>query len=74
MVITSLTSKGQTTVPGSIRRHWQTREVYWEQCPDGSAIVRPVKDIVDLFGIAKSALPKDIREKSHARASMGRKA
>lgn len=74
MVITSVTSKGQTTIPGEIRKHWNVREVVWEFCADGSAKVRPVPDVMSLFGAAGDGRPKDANEKTRARVAMGTKA
>ena len=50
MVRTLITSKGQTTVPIEIRRKWKGTEILWEACPDGTARVRPVPDVMALFG------------------------
>ena len=74
MVKTSITSKGQTTIPVELRRVWKTSEVWWESCEDGSARVRPVPDVMALFGAAHDRKPKDPEEKSKARAAMGRAA
>jgi bifunctional DNA-binding transcriptional regulator/antitoxin component of YhaV-PrlF toxin-antitoxin module len=73
MVITTITSKGQTTIPSFIRHHWRSKEVYWEQCPDGSATVRSMANVLDLFGSVKSAAPKDVGEKAKTRAALGSK-
>jgi len=73
MVITLITSKGQTTIPNSIRNDWKTREVYWERQSDGSAVVRPVAGIMTLFGAAQNRVPRDAAEKTKARESMGKK-
>jgi bifunctional DNA-binding transcriptional regulator/antitoxin component of YhaV-PrlF toxin-antitoxin module len=72
MVRTLITSKGQTTVPIEIRRHWKGAEILWEACPDGTARVRPAPDVMTLFGAARSATPRDPREKTRARELMGR--
>ena len=73
MVMTTITSKGQTTIPATIRSSWKTREVYWERQPDGSAVVRPVAGIMSLFGAAQNRVPRDAAEKTKAREAMGRK-
>ena len=73
MVITMITSKGQTTIPGTIRKFWKTREVYWERQSDGSAVVRPVADVMSLFGAAQNRVPRDAAEKAKAREAMGKK-
>ena len=72
MVRTLITSKGQTTVPIEIRRQWKGAEILWEACPDGTARVRPAPDVMALFGAARSATPRDAREKTRAREAMGR--
>jgi len=72
MVRTSITSKGQTTIPVELRRIWKTSEVLWEACPDGSARVRPVPNVMALFGAAHDGKPKDTAEKAKAREAMGR--
>ena len=74
MVKTSITSKGQTTIPVEIRRLWHTSEVIWETCDDGSARVRPLPDVLSLFGSASSAIPRDPAEKRKARAAIGEQA
>jgi len=73
VVITTITSKGQTTIPNSIRNGWKTREVYWERQSDGSAVVRPVAGIMSLFGAAQNRAPRDAAEKTKAREAMGKK-
>jgi bifunctional DNA-binding transcriptional regulator/antitoxin component of YhaV-PrlF toxin-antitoxin module len=53
-----ITSKGQTTVPSKIRDmlRWQRRQrLVWEPQKDGSAVVRPVPDVMALAGCLKSA-------------------
>lgn len=72
MVMTSITSKGQTTVPRKFRKQWNARTVIWETCPDGSARVRPAPEVMDLFGSAKSKTSRDPREKNKARAAWGK--
>jgi bifunctional DNA-binding transcriptional regulator/antitoxin component of YhaV-PrlF toxin-antitoxin module len=72
MVRTLITSKGQTTVPIEIRRQWKGAAILWEACPDGTARVRPAPDVMALFGAARSATPRDAREKVRAREAMGR--
>jgi bifunctional DNA-binding transcriptional regulator/antitoxin component of YhaV-PrlF toxin-antitoxin module len=67
MVKTYVSSKGQTTIPAAFRARWQSSEVVWEELPDGSAAVRPVPDIMALFGSAASKLPRDSAEKSKGR-------
>ena len=72
MVRTFITSKGQTTVPVEFRRAWKSDELLWEANPDGSVRVRPAPDIMELFGAARSATPRDPNEKARARESIGR--
>lgn len=72
MVRTTVTCKGQTTIPNEIRKKWNTREVLWESCSDGSARVRPLPDVLALYGSARSPMPKDPDEKAKARAAMAR--
>jgi bifunctional DNA-binding transcriptional regulator/antitoxin component of YhaV-PrlF toxin-antitoxin module len=74
MVRTSITSKGQTTIPVEFRKKWNTSEVIWELHEDGSANVRPVPDVMSLFGAAHDGKPRDSREKAKAREAMGRAA
>jgi len=66
MVRTKITSKGQTTIPSVFRKKWKTSQIIWEINPDGSAIVRPVPDVMDLFGAAGSPQPKDRDEREQA--------
>lgn len=72
MVKTRISSKGQTTIPAKFRSRWKSTELVWEEAPDGGAYVRPVPDIMSLFGSAKSAAPRDLDEKGKARAAWGR--
>jgi hypothetical protein len=58
-------------VPVEFRKEWVSNEIYWERCDDGSVRVRPVPDVLSLFGAAKSALPKTADEKAAGRALMG---
>ena len=68
MVKTLISSKGQTTIPAKYRSRWKSTQVVWEDMPDGSALVRPVPDIMSLFGSAKSAPLRDPGEKTKARS------
>ena len=67
MVKTLVSSKGQTTIPAKYRARWKSSEGVWEDMPDGSARVRPVPDILSLFGSASSAQLRDPDEKTKAR-------
>ena len=69
MVKTQVSSKGQTTIPARYRARWKSAEVVWEDLPDGSALVRPVPDIMSLFGSAHSAQLRDSKEKATARSA-----
>ncbi len=69
MVKTQISSKGQTTIPAKYRARWKSVEVVWEDLPDGSALVRPVPDIMSLFGSAGSTPARDPLEKSKARSA-----
>ncbi len=73
MVKTLISSKGQTTIPAKYRTRWKSTQVIWEDMPDGSARVRPVTDIMSLFGSAKSARLHDPEEKSKARSGWATK-
>lgn len=73
MVKTHISSKGQTTIPAKIRARWKSNEVTWEELPDGSAQVRPVADIMALFGSAASKQPRDPDEKTKARSAWAEK-
>lgn len=66
MVRTSITSKGQTTIPSTFRKRWKTSQVLWESNPDGSAVVRPVPDVMALFGVAGDGKRRDLQEKDKA--------
>jgi bifunctional DNA-binding transcriptional regulator/antitoxin component of YhaV-PrlF toxin-antitoxin module len=66
MVRTRITSKGQTTVPSEFRKNWKTSQVFWEQGPDGSAVVRPAPNAASLLGIAGDGRPRDPREMEKA--------
>lgn len=71
MVKTYVSSKGQTTIPAKFRMRWKSSEVVWEETPDGGALVRPVPDIMTLFGSAHTAQPRDPAEKRKGRAAWG---
>jgi bifunctional DNA-binding transcriptional regulator/antitoxin component of YhaV-PrlF toxin-antitoxin module len=69
MVKTHISSKGQTTIPAKFRLRWKSTEVVWEDAPDGGALVRPIPDIMSLFGSAHTAQPRDPNEKSKGRSA-----
>jgi len=59
MPTSKITDKGQTTVPLEIREklRWKRRQrVIWEPKKDGSAVVRPAPDVMDLAGCLKSEI------------------
>jgi bifunctional DNA-binding transcriptional regulator/antitoxin component of YhaV-PrlF toxin-antitoxin module len=66
MVKTSISSKGQTTIPSQFRKQWKTSQVFWEVGPKGTAVVRPVPDAMSLLGIAGNNRPRDPREMEKA--------
>lgn len=66
MVRTRITSKGQTTIPSEFRKNWKTSQVFWEEGPDGSAVVRPAPNAASLLGIAGDGRPRDPREMEQA--------
>lgn len=56
MAISTLTDKGQTTVPQEIRDALKVKprqRLTWELLEDGSAVVRPQASALDLFGSLK---------------------
>lgn len=69
MVKTRVSSKGQTTIPARFRSRWKSTEVIWEDLPDGGAHVRPVPDLLSLFGSAHSPQPRDPEEKAKGRSA-----
>ena len=73
MATTWITSKGQTTIPIELRRVWRTKAVIWETCADGTDRVRPVPDVMALFGAAGDGKSRDRDEKKKAREAMGRR-
>jgi len=66
----TLTNKGQTTVPVQVRKAMNLKphqQIDWELQPDGSAIVRPQPSALDLFGSLKSQVPySSIKEETKA--------
>jgi antitoxin PrlF len=79
MTQSTVTDKFQTTIPLKIRRALKLsprQKVAYEVRPDGSAIMRPVPRLDDLFGSLPlhkpAASPRE--EKQAARAAMVREA
>ena len=72
MSITSVvTSKGQMTLPISIRKAFkigiQSRRVRFELCKDGSARIYPIADALSLKGVfADPSRPYDPKEREKA--------
>jgi hypothetical protein len=67
MVKTLISSKGRSTIPAKDRTRGKSTQGVCEDLPDGSALVRPVPDILSLFRSASSAQLRDPEEKSKAR-------
>lgn len=60
MVTSTLTDKGQTTVPQEIREAMGAaprQRLVWEARNDGSAVVRPMPSVMELAGSLKSKVP-----------------
>jgi antitoxin PrlF len=58
MAISTLTDKGQTTVPQEIREALKVKprqRLTWSLTSEGTVIVSPQRSAVDLFGSLKSA-------------------
>ena len=75
----TITDKFQTTIPVDVRQALKLsprQRVSYELRPDGSAILRPVPNLDELFGSIRLgkrvASPRE--EKEAARAAMGRAA
>jgi len=57
MIESTLTDKGQTTVPKEVREALGMKprqRLQWNLAPDGTATVRPEPSALDLFGSLKS--------------------
>jgi bifunctional DNA-binding transcriptional regulator/antitoxin component of YhaV-PrlF toxin-antitoxin module len=72
MVKTTISSKGQTTIPSLFRKKWKTSQVLWDLNPDGTARVSPTPDIMSLLGSAADGKPCHPDEKKKARYEIGR--
>ena len=73
----TITDKFQTTIPVDVREALKLsprQRVSYEVRPDGSAILRPVPGLEQLFGSVKLGRPvaSSGEEKRAARAAMGR--
>jgi antitoxin PrlF len=56
----TLTDKGQTTIPARVRKAMNLQphqQIVWDVQPDGSAIVRPQRSALELFGSLKPKVP-----------------
>ena len=79
MSISTLTDKGQTTVPREIRDALQVKprqRLTWELQRDGSAVVRPQGSALDFFGSLKSPkkFPGRFAEREAVSRSVGKHA
>ena len=70
MATSTLTDKGQTTVPQEIREAMGAaprQRLVWEAQKDGSAVVRLMPSVMELAGSLKSEVPfTSIREETDA--------
>jgi bifunctional DNA-binding transcriptional regulator/antitoxin component of YhaV-PrlF toxin-antitoxin module len=70
MITSTLTDKGQTTVPQEIREAMGAaprQRLVWEAQKDGSAVVRLMPSVMELAGSLKSEVPfTSIREETDA--------
>ena len=70
MLTSTLTDKGQTTVPQEIREALGVaprQRLVWEIRKNGSAVVRPMPSVMELAGSLKSEVPfTSIREETKA--------
>lgn len=60
MVTSTLTDKGQTTVPQEIREALGVsprQRLAWEIRPDGAVVVRTLPSVIELAGSLKSSVP-----------------
>ena len=64
MLVSTITAKGQTTVPKSIRNALQTEagtKLHWNLMPDGTITVRAkTKSILELAGMLKVPEGKNV--------------
>ncbi len=79
MAITTLTDKGQTTVPQEIREALKVKprqRLIWSLRDDGSVVVRPQPGALALFGSLKSPkkFPGRAAEREAATQAAGRHA
>jgi bifunctional DNA-binding transcriptional regulator/antitoxin component of YhaV-PrlF toxin-antitoxin module len=79
MATSTLTDKGQTTVPQEIREALKVKprqRLTWSLRPDGTVVVRPQPGALDLFGSLKSPkrFPGRAAEREAAARAAGRHA
>ena len=79
MATSTLTDKGQTTVPQEIRDALKVKprqRLSWSLREDGTAVVRPQPSALDLFGSLKSAkkFPGRAAERAEVTRAVGRRA
>ncbi len=79
MIQSTLTGKGQTTVPAQVRNAMNLKpnqKIQWEIQPDGTAIVRPQPSALELFGSLKSevSFPGISKETEAAQRAMAEEA
>jgi antitoxin PrlF len=73
MSTSTLTDKGQTTVPQEIRQALKVKprqRLTWSLRQDGTVVVRPQPSALDLFGILKS--PKKFPGRAAEREAVAR--
>ena len=75
----TVTEKGQTTVPAQVRKAMNLtphQKIQWDIQPDGSALVRSQSSALDLFGSLKpnKAFPGLREEKDAVRGEIARNA
>jgi len=71
----TITSKGQLTLPISIRKALKLgvkRKIRVAITQEGVVTMRPLPDVMSFFGALKNNLPYDPHEKDKAREAMGR--
>ena len=68
MAESTITAKGQTTVPAEVRQQIQATpgtRLVWSVTPDGTVVVRPkTKSILDLAGVLKAPKGKRVSVES----------
>jgi AbrB family looped-hinge helix DNA binding protein len=72
----TITSKGQLTLPASIRKAMKLgakRKVRVAVAEDGLITMRPLPDVMSFYGALKGDAPPAPDEKRAARAAMGRR-